>query len=144
MEKIIERSCYGLENCENEGLVRFLGGEPLNMVIYNMCRLHLSRSRKVDCYIVSFGLIPKLKRKTLLQGYEGTFLASQVKSYLLFARRTCEIIRCPLRKSGDRSIYNELEECDGPSAGCWDKLCKNLKEELPIILNELAIDRRRL
>lgn len=128
IEKLISQSCQGLENCENEGKILHLQGQPLNKIIQSMCGLQFNVADQSDCYNFAYRLAPRLGKSEILRGYERNFSLPLVKGYLHFVSRTCQRFVC---------LAGELR-CEVRANSCWQKLTTNLETEIEGILQDMA------
>lgn len=126
MQELIHDSCGNFENCENEGNILFLQGRPLHEILYGMCKLRLTVTEKVGCYLQAYHSFPSLRRPHLMQGYNGKFGFAEVQSYLFYVRRTCIVISCG----------GLLEECAERELKCWETLTRTFAVELPFIMGK--------
>ncbi len=128
MQELIRDSCGEFENCENEGTILFLQGRPFHEILVGMCKFRLTVTEKVGCYLQAYYSFPSLWRRHLMQGYEENFSLTEIKSYLFFVRRTCNVVTCAI----------VFEECSDRELKCWKTLTRGLVAELPFIMETIV------
>lgn len=128
VERIISESCQGLANCENEGRILHLQGQPISRVIRGMCSQQMSDSDRSACYNFAYRLAPRLGKSEILKGYEGNFSLPLVKGYLHFVTNTCERIIC---LAGENS-------CEVRAVSCWQELSSNPKAKIADIVQSMS------
>ena len=123
-DKIVETSCLGLENCENEGKISQLREMPFHEIVPKMCDLQLSSESVHTCYFTAYRMIPRLPAKQILHHYDGQFSPQMLKSYFHLVERTCA-----------RSFRSSREgREDRDSLRCWRSLSANMESEIEGIL----------